>query len=788
MSVIKKHRTLMCSFLRLRAICTLLIAVLLYPSQITQAQTQESVNLAQQMFVAYYGRPGDPGGLNYWAGQFDESSNLDAVLFAFGDSQEYRDGFGALSSEQLVNGLFLQMFNRDSDPGGLAFYVGRLESGEATLASIAKQIADGSVDNDLSTLDNKITVANGFSSRVEEENINYVGSDIPAAQDLISSVTSAADAITQGAAAVADWVQFKNSVSVSVPLTAEQLAESLTGLSLQSFFDESFAALLQRTPEAVIWQALSSIVTLESAGLDDISDDYLLNTVAMHQAVLDVLRTFDRDALSSSDQINYDVYEWYLKDKVNEGDFLYYEFVATYSIFGTQRDTQLLFTDIHPIESREDAEDYISRLNAVKTKLTQLSEHLVGQQALGVVEPKISMEVALADVQSIANGYVKSNPYYKNLLTKLLELDSVSEEERSDLLEDARTAVADSIIPGYSILADTLANLLPHAPAQIGVAQYPRGDEYYVQQLRHHTTTELTASQIHQLGLSELARVHAEMRVVFDELGYPQDETLFQLYERVGNDGGTILAADAYDTFKSIIDIAETRLSEAFDIFPKADVQVVADDYGGFYIAPSFDGTRPGSFYAGTRSDQSSYEMRTLTYHEAVPGHHLQNGIALDQDVPNFRKLIRFTAYGEGWALYAERLAFELGWYDGDPYGNLGRLKFEALRAARLVMDTGIHSMGWTFDQATQFNEENVGASERSSQGAAGRYSVSPGQATAYMVGMLQILEARQRAIDELGDDFELAEFHGILLTGGPMPMSILNTVVDQYIERKKDE
>ncbi len=196
-----------------RYLLSLLVTLLLLPSPVTQAQSQASVNLAQQMFVAYYGRPGDPGGLNYWAGQFDESSNLDAVLFAFGDSQEYNDSFGTLTKEQLVNGLFLQMFNRDSDPGGLAFYVGRLESGEATLASIAKQIADGSVDNDLLSLNNKITVANDFSSRVEAESINYVGSDIPTAQVLIGAVTFGEDAITDGITAVSQWAESKSSVA-----------------------------------------------------------------------------------------------------------------------------------------------------------------------------------------------------------------------------------------------------------------------------------------------------------------------------------------------------------------------------------------------------------------------------------------------------------------------------------------------------------------------------------------------------------------------------------------------
>jgi uncharacterized protein (DUF885 family) len=175
--------------------------------------------------------------------------------------------------------------------------------------------------------------------------------------------------------------------------------------------------------------------------------------------------------------------------------------------------------------------------------------------------------------------------------------------------------------------------------------------------------------------------------------------------------------------------------------------------------------------------------MPSLAYHEAIPGHHTQIAIAMDQAGPSFRRVVRFTAFVEGWALYAERLAYEQGWYANDIYGNLGRLQYEALRATRLVMDTGIHSMGWSFDQAVQFNMENLGASTGSSQSAAGRYSVWPGQATAYMVGMLRILELRQHAMDTLGAQFDLKAFHRVVLQSGGIPLSLLDDVVERYIE-----
>ena len=316
--------------------------------------------------------------------------------------------------------------------------------------------------------------------------------------------------------------------------------------------------------------------------------------------------------------------------------------------------------------------------------------------------------------------------------------------------------------------------------------QFPQGAEFYSYMLRHHTTTDLSAAQIHELGLNELQRINAAMRTRFDQLGYPQEENLQQLYNRVATDGGIVPAAEVKAVYESLIRAAEQDVSAAFDIFPSASVVVAEDDFGGFYIGPSFDGTRPGAFYAGTMSSQPWFQMPSLTYHESVPGHHTQIAIAMEQAVgPTFRRSIRFTAFVEGWALYAEHLAYELGWYDDDVFGDLGRLQYEALRAARLVMDTGIHDLGWSFEQAVQFNQENVGASRGASEGAAARYSVAPGQATAYMTGMLRIVEARERAIDELGMLFDLKEFHRVVLTSGGLPLPLMDEVIDSYIAQK---
>ena len=566
---------------------------------------------------------------------------------------------------------------------------------------------------------------------------------------------------------------------------AEQLAQNLAGLPLTEFYDEAFKALTYRSPETIVWQALTSIYPLDDVGLNDFSDAYRRDTFAMFSVVLEALRAFDTSGLTDAEKLTYDFFEWYLQDVVDSFEFVYFDFAATYNFNGVQSDTELFFTDIHPVTTIDEANDYIARLRAVLDKFRDVVEYLTLQSGAGIVEPRITLDAAINGLGRIADAAPGNVSYYTSFRDKIDAMPGLTANQRQSLLDEALAAVRDRVIPAYRELRAKLQSLRVTAPNAIGVGQYPRGSDYYDFSLRHHTTTDLTAAEVHQLGLDHLQRIHSEMRQIFDQLGYPQDETLQQLFARVSADGGVIPAADVKPTYEAIIQATEQMLDQAFDIFPSTSVVVAEDPYGGFYIAPSFDGTRPGTFYAGTLISQPWFQMPSLTYHESIPGHHTQIGIAMDQSGPAFRKTVRFTAFVEGWALYAERLAFELGWYTNDPYGNLGRLQYEALRAARLVMDTGIHSMGWSFEQAVQFNMDNLGASRGSSESAAGRYSVVPAQATAYMIGMLHILEARQRAVDQLGAQFDLKEFHRVVLTSGGVPLALLDGVVDAWIAEK---
>jgi uncharacterized protein (DUF885 family) len=324
--------------------------------------------------------------------------------------------------------------------------------------------------------------------------------------------------------------------------------------------------------------------------------------------------------------------------------------------------------------------------------------------------------------------------------------------------------------------------LQSRAPSEGGVWQHPEGSKYYEYRVARYTTTDLTPSEIHQLGFEELARIHAEMRLLFDQLGYPENESLPELFDRVEKDGGTLHGNKIVAGYEAIIGDAKLRAGQVLDLQPVADVVVIPGPTGGYYVGPNVDGSRPGAFYVAVSGSEPRFGMASLAYHEAIPGHHTQVALAMEMDLPSFRRGSHFTAYVEGWALYAERLMAEVGAYTEDPYGDLGRLQMEAFRAARLVVDTGIHDQGWTFDQAVEFMVANTGMEQRFLQFEVARYIAWPAQALSYKIGMNEILRLRAKAKDQLGDRFDIREFHNLVLGSGSLPMVILEQIVDEFI------
>ena len=560
--------------------------------------------------------------------------------------------------------------------------------------------------------------------------------------------------------------------------------DSYKDLSFDEYLETTYRDLKLRSPEVYVQLGLESIFDVKTLALDNLSYEFQAETLALYQTVLDGLAVYDFNELSSDQQTSYSLYQIWLENYLQGYDFRFNEFIDSgFDTISASAGTEFFFSDILVLESLEDAEDYLVRLGGVGTKIDQVRERMETNSEEGIIPPQILFQRLIDRVSSINRSSAKSTSYYKSLKSKLDLLDNIDSATKEDLLAKAEQIITDQVKPAYQDFMSLIIELNKQAPQAVGLYQYPNGDDNYQYLLKAYTTTDLTADEIYNLGLTELDRIHAEMRAVFDELGYPADASLESLYRQVATESGTLSGAEILPGYEAIITDAEAKLDAAFNTLPQQNVIVVADQNGGFYVPGAVDGSRPGAFYAATVGQVQLYTMPTLTYHETIPGHHLQLALAQEMDLPTFRRVEHSTGYVEGWALYAERLVYELGWYADDPLGNLGRLQYEAFRAARLVVDPGIHSYGWDFNRAVEFFAENTGFSIGMAQGQIYRYIAWPGQSTAYLVGMLKILELRDAVQLAEGENFDIKAFHNLILNNGSMPLEFLETEVLNSID-----
>jgi len=581
------------------------------------------------------------------------------------------------------------------------------------------------------------------------------------------------------------------------------ITNKLKGLPIDEFFDESYKQLVLRSPEYVTAMGMSEAYGLQNDQLNNLSDSYLRETGDLQVAILELLRGYDRSELTPDQQLSMDVYEWYLDDLVRGQEFMYYNYPIHHFLISYHDELVRLFTEYHTITTREDAEDYIARLSQVDDQVAQLLDGMVRREEMDIIPPKFILEMA----RSVMFGYLgmrspdpslirgESLSIYSVFRDRLESVDGLSESEKAEMLGAALDAINESFIPAYIDLLAYLDDLVRIATDDAGVWKFPNGDAYYAYMLRSQTSTDMTPEEIHNLGLSEVDRIQGEMRAVFDELGYPQDADLGELMDRVIQDGGYYNIStpsgkeNLIHVYEEMLEEVDLYLDDFFNVRPQGEVVVIGHPefgVGGYYVSAPMDGSRPAAFHTGIGGSQAyKFNMPTVAYHEAIPGHHFQIAIAQEMDLPLFRNDIVLNAYAEGWALYAERLAWEMGLYDDDPYGNIGRLHLELLRAVRLVTDTGIHAMRWGREEAKAYMNQALGDPSGRWSHEVDRYIVLPAQATGYKIGMLTILELRQDAMEALGDQFDIKEFHTVILGNGSMPLEILERVVQDYIDTK---
>ncbi|WP_374601557.1 DUF885 family protein [Arenimonas sp.] len=533
---------------------------------------------------------------------------------------------------------------------------------------------------------------------------------------------------------------------------------------------------------------------------DELTDRSPAQARAMQQKLgedLATLRSYDRSDLDPSGQLSYDVLEHFLSVQQDGERFALHNYPLN-PVFGVQNGLPTFLAVQHAVTSADDADDYLARLGQFPQMAGQVLEGLHEREQAGILPPTFVVEKVLAEMRAFAATPATQNILYTSFEEKLAKLpaEELDAPARQALLDRAQAAVSDSVLPAYRRFIDYYAQLLPKTQGNHGAWALPDGEAYYAWAARMHTTTDMTPAQIHQLGLDEVARIEAEMHAILVAEGLSEGsvgERLQiiasrpdQLYPDT-DEGRAAIIAD----FTTIIEEIDAGIDAAFNVRPKQGVVVErVPEFrektapGAYYNPPAFDGSRPGVFSINLRNtaEVAKFGMRTLAYHEAIPGHHFQ--VTIQQELtglPTFRKVLPFTAFSEGWALYTERLAWEMGFQD-QPLDNLGRLQAEMFRAVRLVVDTGMHDKRWTREQAIAYMSEKTGMPQTDVVAEIERYLVMPGQALAYKVGMNRLLAMRERARTRLGPAFDLPAFHDVLLTSGSLPLVLLEKRVDAWI------
>ncbi|WP_395684477.1 DUF885 domain-containing protein [Dokdonella sp.] len=572
--------------------------------------------------------------------------------------------------------------------------------------------------------------------------------------------------------------------------------------SIDWFYGRVFAQFALQSPELLSnLRVLPPWADFYSSKFDDASPAHEAEMAEMVRNDVETLHRYDRSALDREGQLSYDVLDYFLTMQVEGDTFRDHDFPVN-QLFGVQSTLPDFMAQTHQVNNRHDADAYIARLDLFPHKFAQVLEGLRLREANKVVPPKFTVDEVLAQMKAFVATPAKQHTLYTNFKEKLDKIapDAMSQADRDALLGRVESSIERNVYPAYSTLIDYFAALQPKVTRNDGAWSLPDGDAYYAYLVRMHTTTDMTPEQVHTLGLAEVARVTTEMDAILRDKGLvdgpigPRVQQLARMpdatYPNTPEGKKAML-----EQYQSILDDVNAHLGDAFHVRPKLGVQVKAVPEfsektapGAYYQPGSFDGTRPGTFFANMRNTEENpkFAMRTLAYHEGIPGHHFQISIAQElQGVPFFRRVLPFTAYAEGWALYAERLAWELG-FEKDPLDNLGRLRDEMMRAVRLVVDSGIHYKHWTREQAITYMMDNTGMSETDVTAEIERYFVDPGQALAYKAGMLKILELREKAKQALGPKFVLSEFHDQVLVHGSLPLALLERVVDDWIAAKK--
>jgi uncharacterized protein (DUF885 family) len=591
--------------------------------------------------------------------------------------------------------------------------------------------------------------------------------------------------------------------ALSAALFAAPTPEQIQAESAKAnaFFDRVFDAGVDRSPLAQGYLGLKK----DRDKWDDYSEAHqLAEFVITVQELAELKRTVRFELLDEQTQMSHRLFVAQAERTIEGWKWRDHDYLFTQQ-GGVHTDAPAFLINFHPVDEVADAHAYLTRLRKLPAVFDQLITRAEAQAAKGILPPKFVFPMLIESCREILTGAPfdaaggKKSALLEDFENKVGGLKDVAAATKQQLVADARAALQEAVQPAYLRLIALFEAQEKAATDDDGVWKLPEGRDYYNFTLRSHTTTALTSDEVHELGLREVARIHAGMTAIKEKVGFQGDLAAFLKFMR----DDPQFAYPATDEGKAayikraneMIATMTARLDEFFGVKPKAGLIVKKVEpfrergsSAAFYEQPSADGSRPGYYYINTLDMRALpiWEMETLAHHEAIPGHHMQIAIAQElTGVPKFRKFGGYTAYAEGWGLYAEYFPKEFGFYQ-DPYQDFGRLSDEMLRAVRLVVDTGIHARRWTRQQVMDYFRANTAASERELFSETNRYIVWPGQACSYKIGMLKILELREQAKKELGPKFDLRGYHDLVLKNGALPLSLLEENVRAWIARQK--
>ncbi len=571
---------------------------------------------------------------------------------------------------------------------------------------------------------------------------------------------------------------------------------------IKLLFTREFLRIAFDSPELLTYIGLLEKFGLHghNAKLADASDAHEVKLLEKVKRGLRLLRSYNRRRQGSATLLSTDIMDYFLDDQVRTEPFRHHNYPLN-QMFGIQSELPNFMMTVHPLVSQLEARNYIKRLQKFGVKFDQVLEGLKIREQKGCIPPKFVIRLVLNEMTAFIGQPASENPLYTVFKDKLAGL-KISQPDQNKLLAAVEAGIQQTVYPAYQKLIAYFTGLEGKATTDDGVWKLPDGDAYYAHCLRSNTTTDLTPAQVHEIGLREVERIESEMKAILEQQGYrgiqdpPKKVAEFGKEERFLYPNTDEGRAAALAEYQRILDEMNAALGTVFNTRPKSSLKVERvpefrekTSAGAYYQPGDLSGARPGVFYANLRDmkEVQKFGMKTLSYHEGIPGHHFQLSIAQElRGVPFFRRLVPFTAYVEGWALYAEKLARELGFYKDDPYGELGYLDSELLRAVRLVVDTGIHFKHWTREQAIDYMDAHTASAHESVVSEIERYIVMPGQACAYKIGEIKMVELREKTRNALGDKFDLRRFHDVVLNNGSMPLILLEQVVDDYIQSAK--